>query len=186
LSGAFTSWLNGNSFKEGLKIGGISAGIGLASGALMGGLTEGIRAVGDGRDFWDGFDYQAALDEAISKEGVNNPNSKWLVANKKNAQLTNEKYKTNIKVSNKRIHFTEDQSSEFGMNIGAKNKGNTTLITKNAIRNRASANLTDIIRHEGTHQLQILAGKTARTFAETSILEYGAYMTNILNPLTEG
>jgi len=30
-------------------------GIGLfASGALIGGLTEGIRAVGDGRDFWNG------------------------------------------------------------------------------------------------------------------------------------
>ena len=46
----------------------------------MGGLSRGIVDYSKGLDFWDGFDYQATLDAAVAKEGIN-PNSKWLVAN---------------------------------------------------------------------------------------------------------
>ncbi len=44
--------------------------------------------------------------------------------------------------------------------------------------------MTDVVRHESTHQVQILAGMTARNFAAAKAMEYGAYMTNILNPAT--
>ena len=49
-------------------------------------------------------------------------------------------------------------------------------------RNRAYLSLTDIIRHENTHQLQILSGrsKTMTPFMR----EFEAYTTNTFNPAT--
>jgi len=76
--------------------------------------------------------------------------------------------------------MSPDEYSPYGVNIGARGRSNLTLITKQAIRNNAKFSLTDIIRHESTHQLQVLSGRAMSVLQ----MEYGAYMTNILNPAT--
>ena len=168
------------SFGDALWSGAKAGLIGGVSGALLGGVLGGIDASRHGRDFWDGFDYQNALDNTIAKEGINNANSRWLVANKRNAQLVNDTYNTNLKVSGNKIYMSSDEYSPYGVNIGARGKSNIALITKQAIRDKAKFSVTDIIRHESTHQLQILSGRSMSVLQ----MEYGAYMTNILNPAT--
>jgi hypothetical protein len=69
------------------------------------------------------------------------------------------------------------------MNFGTQSRGNLTLIPKQVIRDRAFHSLTDVVRHESTHQLQVLAGMRA-SLDRGLAMEYGAYMTNILNPAT--
>jgi len=54
VTGAGNSWLQGNSFGEGLWDGTKGGLIGGASGALLGGLWGGIDAAIDGRHFWHG------------------------------------------------------------------------------------------------------------------------------------
>ena len=169
----------GQSFGQALGSGLVSGTLGSLSGATIGGLVGGFSAMKDGRAFFDGFDYQKTLDNYLSKEGINNPNSKWLVANKKNAQLVNDTYNTSTKVTGNRIYLTPNEYSKYGVNYGTQSKGNITLITKQAIRNKAFFDITDIIRHESVHQLQILSGMNiVRT------MEIQAYMANILNPAT--
>jgi RHS repeat-associated protein len=178
--------MGGQNFGQALWSGTKSGIIGGLSGAAIGGLTNGISAARRGRDFWDGFDYQKSLDAMVTREGINNPNSKFLVANLKNAKLVNETFNSNLtKVSGNKIYLSPDGSiySEFGVNFGTQSKGNLTLISKQVIRDKALFSLTDVVRHEGTHQLQILAGMTARLDGGLA-MEYGAYMTNILNPAT--
>jgi len=191
LASGFTSGLGngligGQNFGQALWSGTKNGLIGGLSGAAIGGLVGGISAARQGRDFWDGFDYQKALDDAVAREGINNPNSKFLVANKKNARLVNNTYNTNLKVSgNKMIYnFIEDgieyiNTTEYALNTGTKSKGNITLVSKQTIRNKAYFDLTDVIRHETTHQFQVLEGMT-----NVRSMEIGAYMTNLGNPAT--
>jgi len=159
-----------------------SAGMGFVSGAIIG--YELAKA--SGLNPLTGGGYQKALDNAVAKEGINNPKSKFLVANKKNAQLVSDTYNKDIKVSGSKIietfitpEYITEEIYDTALNFGSQEKGNMTLVTKQAIRNKAYFSLTDVIRHEGTHQLQILAGMT-----DVVSMEYGAYMTNILNPAT--
>ena len=172
--------LGGQNFGQALLSGTKGGLLGGATGALFGGIGGGIAAYRQGRDFWDGFDYQRALDNAVANEGINHPNSRWLVANRKNTQLVNDVYNTNLRVSGNKIYMTSDEYSSFGVNIGVRGKNNITLITKQAIRNGGKFSLTDIIRHESTHQLQVLSGRTMSILQ----MEIGAYMTNILYPAT--
>ena len=168
----------GQSVVSGLKDGLIGG----LTGGVLGGVVGGISAIRQGRDFWDGFDYQKNLDDMIAREGINNPNSKFLVANRKNARLVNETFNSNVtKVSGNKIYISPDGSSysEYGVNFGTQSKGNLTLISKQVIREKTIFGLADVVRHEGTHQLQILAGMT-----NVRSMEWGAYMTNILNPAT--
>jgi len=186
-SGFGNGLMQGQNFGQALWSGTKTGLIAGASGAAIGGLVGGIGAARQGRDFWDGFDYQKTLDDVVAREGINNPNSKFLVANKKNARLVNETFNGDItKVRGNKIFMSTDGStySEYGVNFGTQSKGNLTLISKQVIRDKAFFSLTDVVRHEGTHQVQILAGMTARNFAAARAMEYGAYMTNILNPAT--
>jgi hypothetical protein len=52
---------------------------------------------------------------------------------------------------------------------------------KQAIREKGFVSLTDLLRHEGTHQVQILSGMT-----NVRSMEIDAYMTNICHPATSG
>ncbi len=116
--------LKGNNFGHALGQGAIQGIIGASSGALIGGIVSGIDASKAGRDFWDGFDYQKALDDVVAREGINNPNSKFLVANRKNARLVNETFNSNVtKVSGNKIYMSSDGSvySEYGVNFGTQN-----------------------------------------------------------------
>ncbi len=54
IAGSGNAWMQGKSFGQGLKEGGIAAGIGLGSGALLGGLTQGYIDNKQGYSFWDG------------------------------------------------------------------------------------------------------------------------------------
>lgn len=54
ISGTGYSLLNGDSFSNAIYNGGISSLYGFAFGAITGGITEGIKANGNGRDFWTG------------------------------------------------------------------------------------------------------------------------------------
>jgi hypothetical protein len=174
--------MKGNSFGHALGQGGIHGLIGAASGALIGGIAGGIDASKAGRDFWDGFDYQKALDNAVAADGISNPNSKFLVANKKNANLVNKTFNQNVtKVQGNKIYMSDDSYSELGVNFGTKSRGNITLISKQAIRDKGFVSLTDVLRHEGTHQVQILSGMT-----NVRSMEIGAYMTNIWRPAANG
>lgn len=147
---------------------------------MFGGVGGGIKAHKQGRAFWDGFDYQRSLDNTISNEGINNPNSRWLVANRKNANLVNDTYKTDIRVTGNKIHLSQNEYSEYGLNIGARAKSNITLISRQTIRDKANFSLIDIVRHESTHQMQILSGRTMSILQ----MEYAAYWTNINRPAT--
>ena len=180
ISGFGNGLIQGQSFGQALWSGAKSGIIGGATGALVGGISGGISAVRNGRDFWDGFDYQKTLDNAVLQEGTINPKSKWLVANKKNVKLVNDTYNTNIKVSGSKIYdVSSDTHYDGGLNIGSQRKGNITLMPKQVIRNKAFWDFTDVIRHEATHQMQVLNGMTDQV-----LMECGAYMANILNPAT--
>lgn len=171
--------LDGGGLWDTLKAGIISGGIGGLGGAILGGASGGINAALNKRNFWDGIDYQASLTDAVAGEGINNPKSEWLVANKRNARLVNDTYGTKISVSGSKIHLSSDEYTKYGVNIGTQNKGNITLVTRQTIRGRSYFDLIDVIRHESTHQLQVLAG-----MRDIVRMEHGAYFTNILNPAT--
>jgi len=182
ISGMGNGLLGGQNFGQSVVSGLKDGLIGGLTGGVLGGVVGGISAIRQGRDFWDGFDYQKNLDDMIAREGINNPNSKFLVANRKNARLVNETFNSNVtKVSGNKIYISPDGSSysEYGVNFGTQSKGNLTLISKQVIREKTIFGLADVVRHEGTHQLQILAGMT-----NVRSMEWGAYMTNILNPAT--
>ena len=180
INGAGMSWLGGSSFGKGLVDGAIGGGIGAVVGGLVGGLTQGFTDLAKGKGFWDGFDYQGTLDRIVAQEGIKNPDSEFLVANRRNAKVVNEKFGANTtKVRGNKIFMNENSYSELGANFGTKGKGNITLISKQAIRNRGDFVLLDVLRHEGTHQTQILSGMT-----NIRQMEIKAYMTNILNPAT--
>ena len=177
---ASNAWFNGANFGDGLKQGLVGAGTGALIGGVTGGLWDGFGAMRKGNSFWDGFDFQAALDKVVVAEGINNPNSEFLVANRKNAKLVNETFRTTrtpevTKVrGNKIYNLLSDEISDLGMNFGTQSKGNISLVSKQAIRGNATFGLRDVVIHEGMHQAQVLAGmRNAR------IMEYGAYMTNI-------
>jgi RHS repeat-associated protein len=54
VNGAGMSWLGGASGLEGLKAGAIGAGVGLLTGAVLGGTIQGIDAASRGGSFWTG------------------------------------------------------------------------------------------------------------------------------------
>ena len=54
IAGSGNAWMQEKSFGQGLKEGGIAAGIGLGSGALLGGLAQGYIDHKQGYSFWDG------------------------------------------------------------------------------------------------------------------------------------
>jgi RHS repeat-associated protein len=62
--------VDGKNFGQALGQGGIYGLIGGTSGALVGGIVGGIDASKADRDFWDGFDYQKALDDAVTADGI--------------------------------------------------------------------------------------------------------------------
>lgn len=182
VGGAGNAWVYGADFTDGLNKGLVAGGIGLVSGGLIGGMVGGIDATVNGRDFWDGFDYQKALNNAVAKEGLNNPNSRWRVASKKNARLVNETFNKKItRVQGNKIYLPDGTYSEYGVNFGTMSKGNITLVSKQVIRDNAYFSLTDVLLHEGTHQLQVLSGMSAISDGGLA-MEWGAYMTNILHP----
>ena len=136
------------------------------------------------RNIWTGkFDYQKAIDDILISEGINNPNSKWLVANKKNIEATNNLLPNDISLNKGAINI-DGFEYKTGLNIGYGDsrgkKYNIALITKKAIKNKAEFVLTDIIRHENIHQLQTLNNSTMSIQQR----EMAAYVTNMLNPAT--
>ena len=54
VNGAGMTWLGGGSFGEGLTNGIIGAGIGLVSGAILGGTVQGFVDLSKGNSFWTG------------------------------------------------------------------------------------------------------------------------------------
>jgi hypothetical protein len=162
---------------------------GAISGGISGAISGGIQGYQNAKMLkytnpWTGrIDYQSMLNDAVAAEGINNPNSQWLVANKKNANLVNKTFNNVTKVRGNKIYMPDGTYSDLGVTFGTKNKGNISLISKQAIRDKGFVSLTDVLRHEGTHQVQILSGMT--TVADKGLaMECGAYMTNMLYPST--
>ncbi|MDR1739950.1 MAG: FG-GAP-like repeat-containing protein [Bacteroidales bacterium] len=180
VNGVGMTALGGGTFGESMLAGVKQMGIGAGIGGAVGFFAGGITAAAQGKSFWDGFDYQKALDAAVAKEGINNPDSKFLVANRRNARLVNKTYGTNVRVYGSEMTDGITFYKE-GLNIGdyAK-KSNLTLISKQVIRGRSSANIIDVIRHEGVHQLQVLSGIRYNPVTR----EILANLVNIQNPAT--
>ena len=172
LTNGITNTLYGQNFFRGWEL---QAGTGFLLGAYSGYQL----AKGRGLNIWTGkFDYQGALDNAVLQEGINDPSARWLVANRKNARVLNNTYEgLNVSVTYDKIYFPGDAVE--ALNIGIEYEGNITLVAKQTIRNKGHLSLTDIVRHERTHQLQtFLPEMPVRTD------EIAAYMTNIMNPAT--
>lgn len=120
-------------------------------------------------------DYQKILDDKVDKLGQNGEGRHWFVATK-NTLKPLMKRGIVTSVSDGNIGVQNGNSSNYGYTFDTGNGEVYTFVTKSTI-NDINGIGTDVILHEGRHQIDLLAGITDQT-----TLELNAYGVNIANP----
>ena len=78
INGAGMTWLGGGSFEQGMTNGVIGAGVGAATGAFLGGTLQGISALRQGNNFWNGKPLTTPAPPNTTNTDISKPNTKAL------------------------------------------------------------------------------------------------------------
>lgn len=181
VNGIGNSLLDGNDFGTALGYGGRQALIGAASGAVIGGITGGLDAHRDGRDFYDGGlpleERMKMINESISAEVRDNAGLKEI---KMTRGLVDDFGNRAIGLTSKGdiVSILEDGQRSYSDNIIELRPFTVRRISNGRIRGLAT------LDHELFHATDFKSGMASRIWngqanynenAYRSLLEYGTY-----------